>query len=482
MLTCRTLRVLPLVATLVCVVASPAIAATVEELLEKGIYEEETVGNLDEAIQIYRKVVQDAAQTERVAANAQFRLAQCLLKQEKKEEAKEAFRQLVKKYPAQQELVAKANTFLSTGLELNTAPWKTGERTTLAMSLPNGQTIGLIGTHVEEAEVNGQACWKMLIRRFVSDGQNEGVSRVVVNQETNRPLETQFQHVLLGNTNATWSDDEIKMTTIDKSGRAEQKRATLDQAAYSNDQWFFSFRQLPLTLGYKTTIPIRVAFSGGTPIGLEVEVTKKEMIETPVGSFECFRLDTNIQQTFWIADVPQRYLVRFQGGGVDAILTSVSDAKSKETVADDDLGVSFDVPAGWYYHNLTNPSEKGDFLYRIVAPDMASVTLSIKAKSKLKEAYRESLKAWAQSKLDKGNETYKNFELRDEGMVDTTCAGAPAIEMTVDQDLAGAKVVRTVVMALAKEKSVAMSATIRADLYDAMLPIVKTIQESITVE
>ena len=74
-------------------------AESASALLEKGIYTEETVGDLPKAIEIYQKVVAEAKATEAFAAEAQYRLAQCLLKQKKNDEAVAAFQKLIEKYP-----------------------------------------------------------------------------------------------------------------------------------------------------------------------------------------------------------------------------------------------------------------------------------------------------------------------------------------------------------------------------------------------
>ena len=49
------------------------------ELLEKGIFSEETKGDLDEAIKIYRQILADAKANRGFVAQAQYRLGQCLL-------------------------------------------------------------------------------------------------------------------------------------------------------------------------------------------------------------------------------------------------------------------------------------------------------------------------------------------------------------------------------------------------------------------
>ena len=52
-------------------------AASPSELLEKGIYSEETKGDLDAALQLYQQVVAEAKTGEALAAQAQYRLGVC---------------------------------------------------------------------------------------------------------------------------------------------------------------------------------------------------------------------------------------------------------------------------------------------------------------------------------------------------------------------------------------------------------------------
>ena len=194
--------------------SAQAHADSAAEMLEKGIYNEDTVGNLDEAIKIYRKVVELGEQAEAVAAKAQFRLAQCLLKKGQRSEATAAFKKIVTDFPNQKDWVTKAKQHLPNALRFQDAPWKNGECLTLEMRLSGGHPIGVVGAYVESAKVDGKDVWKMYVRRFVAGGQNEGTSQVVVDQATNRPLSTSFQHLVLGSAEATWSDSAIDRWTL----------------------------------------------------------------------------------------------------------------------------------------------------------------------------------------------------------------------------------------------------------------------------
>src|SRR5579863_6521295 len=74
----RTNRVMVLVVT-AWLLAMPGRAQTASELLQKGIYTQETAGDLDGAISIYRQIVNSGNTPRDVAAQAQYRLAQTLL-------------------------------------------------------------------------------------------------------------------------------------------------------------------------------------------------------------------------------------------------------------------------------------------------------------------------------------------------------------------------------------------------------------------
>ena len=84
MKTCVKLAASAVVTTMLMFASFPANAASPAESLEKGIYNEETTGNLDEAITHYRQVLPDAQKTEGLAAQAQYRLGRCLNKKGKK--------------------------------------------------------------------------------------------------------------------------------------------------------------------------------------------------------------------------------------------------------------------------------------------------------------------------------------------------------------------------------------------------------------
>ena len=88
-----------------------AVTAQVESvgvLLQKGIYQEETVGDLDAAMKIYHQIVADEKADRPHAAQAKYRLGMCHVKKGENEKAVETFEELIQEFPGQAKLVEQA--------------------------------------------------------------------------------------------------------------------------------------------------------------------------------------------------------------------------------------------------------------------------------------------------------------------------------------------------------------------------------------
>ena len=83
-------------------------------MLEKGIFQEETVGDLDQAIKVYTEITEQDEANRRVVAEAWYRLGMCRLKKGDKPGAAKALETVVKLYPEQKGLTAKAQASLET--------------------------------------------------------------------------------------------------------------------------------------------------------------------------------------------------------------------------------------------------------------------------------------------------------------------------------------------------------------------------------
>src|SRR2546422_5842751 len=88
--------------------ASPCPAQTVAELLQKGVYTQEAVGDLDGAIRIYRQVLTAPSARRAAAAQAQGRIVECLLEKGDTKSAAREFDKLTHDYAEFKDLIRAA--------------------------------------------------------------------------------------------------------------------------------------------------------------------------------------------------------------------------------------------------------------------------------------------------------------------------------------------------------------------------------------
>lgn len=111
-------------------------------MFQDAQYQEQTAGDLDKAIELYQKVVEEAGEVEKLAARATFQLGMCYLKKDDKAKAIEYFTKVVKQYPAQKELAKRATSELDRMGVKNT---EQTEDSSFIAKLINGVTLELVG-------------------------------------------------------------------------------------------------------------------------------------------------------------------------------------------------------------------------------------------------------------------------------------------------------------------------------------------------
>jgi len=92
--------------------SSASIQQSAEQLYQSGIYKEEVEGQLEKAIEIYQTIVKQFPGNREIAAKAQLHIGLCYEKLGLKE-AQNAFQKVVENYPDQAEAVKKAKEKLS---------------------------------------------------------------------------------------------------------------------------------------------------------------------------------------------------------------------------------------------------------------------------------------------------------------------------------------------------------------------------------
>ena len=412
---------------LVCLSATvqtqPAAAENISELLEKAIYTEETVGDLDEAIRVYEKVVAEGKDSLTAAAQAQFRIGTCYAKQGKTEEATAAFQAVIDNYPQATDLVAKAKSRVPDGPELLPVPWGDGDELHFEMKLATGLGVGHQVFRVGKLEKNGRAFWECSAWQTVTINGMAGKSRVLIDYETFAPVESQWKHTLLGESEATYGKGQV---VIKMASKDEPITLDFDGSVYDNEQGAEMFRRLPLKEDYKTTVNI-IPILTGVNMPLPLRVTKIETIEVPVGKFECFCLYIDgLNQSFWISNDEHRYIVRFEAGGVTADLTEVRQYQPNQSTPLKHERFSATLPPDWYAYTPSNSEKDQKTKTALIDPEASVSGRIIAAPLEVIQGEHGTPREWLESGLEDNPKKMKDFSLSEQGVESITLGGRDA--------------------------------------------------------
>ena len=454
-------------------------AQDLSQMLESGIYTEETMGDLDAAIKIYDQVIAEAKTNRRVLAQAQLRRGQCLLKLGKTAEATKVFQELVAEFkssPDQRQLVEQAEKLLPevSDLALDPVPWVDGEQLELRIKLAGGLEIGDFILSAQSGNIDGHEVWTLSINRYIGvNAPNLGLSQVVADRQTFRPIHSLFRHTLLGTIEADYSRSEVAVRATGVDGKQSERTTHLDKAYYDNEQGMHLFRRLPLKEGYTGKLPISATFGGG-PMELETEVTGRETVEVPAGKFDCYRLLVKpVQQTFWVSTEARRYLVKFEAGGITGVLQSIREVKpGDETMYEDPAQrFSLSAPANWYLIPDMTSVKPPEALIMLVDPEAIAVSaLHVRPLDKLALEHRQSVRAWAEKETAENKETREGFQIRADSWQERTVAGHPAVSCVADFTLSGRKRTQYFVFALGESTANALVAHTEQAAFDAYRP------------
>ncbi len=462
----QSIRPLLLATALACVPLG-ASAASASELLEKGIYTEETKGDLDSAIAIYQQIVADAKAAQTLAAQAQYRLGLCYQKKNRTAEATAAFEKLVHDFPGEKDLVAKAREHLPADLALLPVPWVDGERLQLTITVGAGQDIGTTEYRAMLGEEGGRRFWQVGARMFANANS---VSSVSADPATFQPHASFWKHAFLGEAEASYRPGEIGIT---RPGKDEVKIAS-DKTLYDNEQAMHLMRRLPLAVGYKTVIPLISSLGASAPIALGLEVPAVETVEVPAGRFECFKVALSIGQTFYFSTDAHRYLVKFEAGNVAASLVSIAQRAANAPVPfrNDALGITFTAPPNWVVHLRANDKPGRETIYMLDPDALAqNVLLQLNPIDDTAAHAPTDTRAWAEESLkNKATRERKDIKVRPASWKSVIVSGRTGTSFTADYLEKDRPMVLHCLHALGAKTSEQFVLDCPAEDFDALLP------------
>jgi hypothetical protein len=282
---------------------------------------------------------------------------------------------------------------------------------------------------------------------------------------------------LLGEANAVYGDTSVEIKVVGKD-----KPFTLDftPPAFDNEQCAELFRRLPLAVGYKTTLTV-VTSLGGSKIELPINVTAKESITVPAGTFECYKLELDVvKQTFWISADEHRYIVRFAAGGISAELAKITHAEPGTLESINGESFSLTLPAGWLSYAPANSfkKDKSSRVYLLDPRADARAEVVVRPKQTLDENERESTKVWTESFIAGMKNVHTDFAVREPDLSETTVHGDLETVMIADFTQDGKKMSMIGAAVIGETNAATMNLTTAADKLDELRPDFEAIVES----
>lgn len=404
-------------------------ATSLSELLERAIFSEESKGDLEGALQIYREVIAEGQGAQALAAQAQYRVGVCLHKKRSFAEATAAFEKVAKDYPEQKELAALANQYLAGAVALLPVPWVDGEDLRFDVKFPTGFKVGMTSYAARAAEAGGRPIWR-LVKRTCAGGQS--FSRVEVEADSFQPIRSRWKHPLIGDVEAIYGPGRVEMKA---KGKTTADPVELEGVVYDNEEVLQLIRRLPLAPGYTSTLRCLATLGGGLTVPIKLEVNVREPVETPAGKFECYRVETNIKQTFWYATNALRLLVKFEGGGTIAELAEIRQRPSGAPVTHTNAAFHFTLsaPADWDFYRREPQVPKGRTSLVILDPEAVGTSeLVVQSVARLKPGVRKSVRDWAEARIAADAKSLKHLEVRAGSWRERVVAGRPGLSYIGD--------------------------------------------------
>lgn len=405
MKTKQILKVLPLMFTM-----TPAFGQTAAERLEQGVQLQSTEGDLTGAIAEYKAVLKAAAKSQRLAAEARYRLAECFSTLGNVERMNDHLEALRADFPADNKWVLKAASMAPREWAFEGTPWQDGKLHTYEVRIPNGQVIGnfMLASRLLSKSPD---VWETIAVRSAG---NRSLSRSVFNGEDYQCQSARWYLDMFGDVTMSFGQGG-KVDIVDTA--SGEDRGSYDHSKspdpgipmFENEQAIQILRALKQKVGTKQKTIICAAHNAGMPISFDLEVTGIEDIKTKSGKFSCAKIETNIKQTFYISRGEKRELVRMDMGAakIDLISTEDWDPKKAHSLRSREFGATVNLPGAMLY----SPPNVDDEVYRVQlwSTDFAGTwgLLEINKKSNLVEDARKGSEAYA-AVLNKGFE--KNFD------------------------------------------------------------------------
>jgi hypothetical protein len=188
---------------------------------------------------------------------------------------------------------------------VSTIPWQSGERLEYRLVEDDGDQVGTGTLTVSQSGSNFE-----LGAHFESDISDD-TSKVIVKNQDLKPVSSTREIVTEDDTElieVTYTDQGAVIKQGDK-----QSGMSVPEHSYDNDSSLWLWRTIAFSEDYESAY-ITLITNRRSRQTVVLEVTGKESVTVPAGTFDAWRLEirtANARQVAWIADAPRRTLLKY---------------------------------------------------------------------------------------------------------------------------------------------------------------------------
>lgn len=429
-------------------------------LLEQGIYAEETIGDLNQAIAIYSKIVNDEKARRPEVAQALFRLAICHMNLGQNGKANLMFHQLINDYPEQTALTAEARKLVTQDrINLAPIPWSSGEVAFYDIKRSGAGKIGAIAFSTADTLADGVPAVKLSSYTSLLIAGQTDYADTYVTKEGFIALKGASTNSTLGQNRIQYKKDSLHVASVVK-GKKSSNDIEVNRPYYTDLQLHSLVRRLPLNTGYRTDFTLFIQNST-LPLNARLEIKDPEKVSVPAGEFDCYRVEIKayeqskltLDMTYWVSTKADRQVVKAQNASATYELTALANRNDQALAFQKgSLRMSLTAPQGWVPLEI-DPLQPGHDLWLSLIPDGGDTFVLLAATEGLKAANDEKnadrVKRIVDGDINALSAALPGFALRSDSRHDLAVAGASAQRFIADFESDGKPMVeyRTYILA-----------------------------------
>lgn len=321
-------------------------------------------------------------------------------------------------------------------LKLDPAPWVDGEVMRLSINTMTGMEIGTLGYIARLVDINGKQGWSIRGYQIIMANNSRQYTQVDAELDSFVPITGRTKNDE-GDFIANYEADGINLTSVLAHGMEKTQNIKPEHIVYDNEQVLYLLRRLPLKEGFQTKFKI-FSIQTGAIVDCQINVTGKETVTAPAGTFDCYKTMLAIysgtikalEHKLWFSADNNRYVVKYDSGAaiMELIETGIRQAGQKQLVTDEQAGLSLTLPADWCLYKNPSPSPYALSWY-LLPPESEAWALLTGAQ---RISAFDSARTVAYMDIEVLKGFFKDYTPRENSWSDLTIDGVTAVSYEAD--------------------------------------------------